>query len=157
MSKQINYYMDKKTECDFIRFAYDNSFVFIRWDDGTMVNPLEDNSLFYFITKEIYFPFLKFRNDAVDVLNCLVIEYTRNNIIENKKTVTRGRLYISDAYKESEYYEYMNDFNNDYNQLRKWIKANVPNQYFINGGIKQKEYISDSMLVYSKREYKFRS
>ena len=157
MSKQINYYMDKKTECDFIRFVYDNSFVFIRWSDGTVVNPLEDKSLFYFITKDIYFPFLKFRNDAVDVLNCLVIEYTRNNIIENKKTVTRGRLYISDAYKESEYSEYKNDFNNDYNQLRKWIKANVPNQYFINGGIKQKEYISDSMLVYSEREYKFHS
>ena len=59
MSKQINYYMDKNTENEFINYIYDNSFVFINWLDGTLVNPNEDNSLFYFITKEEYLPFLK--------------------------------------------------------------------------------------------------
>lgn len=157
MSKQINYYMDKETELNFIKYVYDNAFIFIKWSDGNLVNPYDDKSLFYYITREIYLPFLKFRNNAVDVLNCLVIEYTRNNIIENKKIVTRGRLYISDAYKENEYSAYMNDFNGDYNKLKKWIKTNVPNQYYINNGIKQKDYISDNMLVYSKKEYKFRA
>jgi len=147
--------MDKKTEQEFIRFIYDNSFVFIKWSDGTLVNPHEDTSLFYFITREKYLPFLKYRNNAVDVLDCLVIEYTRGNIIENKKIVTRGRLYISDAYKENEYSAYMHDFNDDYNTLKKWIKKNVPNQYYINNGLKQKEYISDSMLEYSEKGYKF--
>ncbi len=156
MSRQINYYMDKKTECDFIKFIYDNSFVFIKWSDGTLVDPYDDNSLFYFITRDKYLPFLKFRNNAVDILNCLVIEYTRNNIIENKKLITRGRLYISDAYKENEYSEYMKDFVDDYNKLNNWIKSNVPNQYFLNNGIKQKEYITDDMMIYSNKEYKFR-
>ena len=155
MSKQINYYMDKKNESDFIKFIYDNSFVFIKWSDGTLVNPCEDDSLFYYITREKYLPFLKFRNNAVDDLHCLVIEYTRNNIIENKKIVTGGRLYISNAYKDNEYSEYANEFNNDYTILKKWIKTNVPYQSFINNGFEQKEYISDSMLVYSEKEYSF--
>ena len=155
MSKQISFYMDKKTESDFIRFVYDNSFVFIKWSDGTLVNPVEDDSLFCFITRDRYLPFLKFRNGAVDGLHCLVIEYTRNNIIENKKTVTGGRLYISDAYREDEYSEYMKDFADDYNRLKKWIKLNVPYQYYINKGVKQKEYISDDMLLYSDQEYQF--
>ena len=149
--------MDKQTEQDFIKFVYDNSFVFIKWSDGTLVNPCEDKSLSYFITREIYLPFLKYRNNAVDVLHSLVIEYTRNNVIENKKIVTRGRLYISDACKENEYVAHKNDFNDDYNKFTKWIKSNVPNQYFINNGLKQKEYINDSMLVYSEKGYKFQA
>lgn len=157
MSKQINYYMDKKTEREFIRFIFDNSLVFINWFDGALANPNEDNSLFYYITRANYLPFLKYRNNAVDILHSLVIEYTRNNIIENKQTVTRGRLYISDSYKENEFSVYMNDFISDYNTLKKWIKNNVPNQCFMNNGIKQKEYISDSMLVYSEKDYKFQA
>lgn len=157
MSKQIDYYMDKMTEQDFIQYAYDNSFVFINWFDGTIVNPYEDKNISLFITRDIYLPFLKFRHGAVDVLNSLVIEYTRNNIIENKKIITGGRIYISDAYREKEYDLYMNDFIDDFNKLKKWIKVNVKNQFYTNNGIKQKGYITDAMLEYSVKEYSFQA
>lgn len=157
MSKQINYYMDKNAEKDFIEYIYDNSFMFINWYDGTIINPYEDNSLFYFITREKYLPYLKFRNNAVDVLHCLVIEYARNNIIEDKKIVTRGRIYISDAYKDKQYSVYTKDFVNDYNTLKNWIKNHIPYQNYNNMDKIYKEYICDSMLKYSENNYRFQA
>lgn len=149
--------MDKNAEKDFIEYIYDNSFMFINWYDGTIINPYEDNSLFYFITREKYLPYLKFRNNAVDVLHCLVIEYARNNIIEDKKIVTRGRIYISDAYKDKQYSVYTKDFVNDYNTLKNWIKNHIPYQNYNNMDKIYKEYICDSMLKYSENNYRFQA
>ena len=155
MSKQINYYMDKNTEHKFIQFALDNGLIFVKWSDGSKVNPFEDNSLFFFLTRDEYLSFMKFTSYSVDDFHSLVIEFSRNNIIEEKKIVTRGRIYISDVYKEKTVYT--NRFIEDYNVLCKWIKKNVPYQNYTNKGKIQKEYISDSMLIYSEKNYHFQA
>ena len=85
MSKQINNFMDKETEERFIQFVQDTGFYFIDWNDGKIVNPYEEKKLFYYIISEKYIKLLEYKNDTVDSLNCLVIEYIRNNILEEKK------------------------------------------------------------------------
>jgi len=157
MSKQINYFMDKETEERFIQFVQDTGFYFIDWNDGKIVNPYEEKKLFYYIISEKYIKLLEYKNDTVDSLNCLVIEYIRNNIIEEKKIITRGRIYISNAYKDERFFNYSGEFLKDYNMLYKWIKKNVPCQNYSSRGVIQKEYISDSMLVYSEKEYFFQA
>lgn len=157
MSRQINFYMDKTTECQFIQYIKNSGYIFIRRTDGIIVDPYNDKSLFFFIIQEQYLPFLKFRNSSVDVLNSLGIEYTRNNIIEDKKIVTRGRIYISDAYKDKQFSNYMNEFIKKYNELKSWIKKHVPYQNYNNMGKIYKEYICDSMLTYSENNYRFQA
>ncbi len=157
MSRQINYYMGKKEETQFIQFVLGNNLIFINRNDGTKVNPLEDKGLFYCITKEAYLSLLTFRNNAVDILHSLVIEYSKNNVIEDKSIVTRGRIYISDACRESKYLAYADDFVKDYSLLSNWIKKNIPFQEYVNLGKIQKTYISDSMLAFSDRNYRFQA
>jgi hypothetical protein len=147
--------MDKEAETAFIRYVLDCGLVFIRDTDGTIVNPCEDTSWFYCITRKEYLPLLKFRNNFVDVLGCLVIEYRRNTIIEEEERVTGGRIYISDACKEEQYSNYTKSFIDDYNKLKKWIRAHVPYQSYVRNGYETKEYISDSMLIYAERQYFF--
>ena len=158
MSRQINFYMDKTTELQFIQFVKDSGFIFITRSDGINVNPYDDKDLFLFIIREKYLPFLRFKNNSVDVLNSLGIEYRRNNIIEDKKIVTGGRIYICDAYKDEKYSIYMEEFVKDYNKLKDWIKKHVPYQNYYNmGKIKNKVYICDSMLTYSENNYRFQA
>ena len=158
MSRQINFYMDKTTELQFIRFVKNSGLIFLRRLDGITVDPYDDKDLFLFIIREKYLPFLKYRNNSVDVLNSLGIEYRRNNIIEDKKIVTGGRLYICDVYKDEKYSTYMEDFVNDFNKLKDWVKKHVPYQNYNNmGKIKNKVYICDSMLKYSENNYRFQA
>ncbi len=158
MSRQINFYMDKTTEFQFIQFIKNSGFIFVRRSDGITVDPCDDKDLFLFIIREKYLQFLKFRNNSVDVLNSLGIEYRRNNIIEDKKIVTGGRIYICDAYKDEKYSIYMEDFVKDYNKLKGWIIKRVPYQNYYNmGKIKNKVYICDSMLMYSENNYRFQA
>lgn len=156
MSRQINFYMDKTTEFQFIQFIKNNGFIFIRRSDGKIIDPCENNDLFLFIIREKNPSILQYSCGSVDVLNSLGIEYKRNNIIENKKIVTGGRLFISDAYKDEKYSLYMEEFLKDYNKLKNWIKKHVPYQkYYHLGKLQDKEYICDSMLMYAEKDYRF--
>ncbi len=157
MSKQINYYMDKETEILFIRYIRDNGFIFLKFADGAKVNPNNDCGLIFLVTKERYHSLIEYKNKSVNVLKSLVIEYSRNNIIEDKRIVTKGRIYISDAYKEPQFASYRDSLISDYNLLYKWIKKNVPFQTYNNMGKIQKEYISDGMLSYSEANYHFQA
>ena len=55
MSRQINFYMDKTTEFQFIQFIKNNGFIFIRRSDGKIIDPCENNDLFLF-TKTSHTP-----------------------------------------------------------------------------------------------------
>ena len=154
MSRQINFYMDKKTEEQFLHFVINNGFiVFDRY--GKQLDILECKDTFVFLTKINYISYVKYRNDNIDILNSLAIELTRSNIDKDRQRVKRGRLYISDACKELQYIDYMNDFIKNYNILYRWIKKYIPYQYYKNKGVQLKGYINDTMLEYSEKGYQF--
>ena len=111
--------------------------------------------LFPYITKEEFLPLLRFRNNCIDVMDCLVIEMVRNNVIDEEKVVTGGRIYISDAYKEVRYQAYADDFIAGYEKLHRWIKKNIPKQTYLNGEKELKGYISNGMIKYSREGYRF--
>lgn len=154
MSKQINFYMDKDTECRFINFIIENDYVVID-NNGNILDIQHCNDLNILITKKTYLSNIEYKYDTVDVLKSLVIDYMRNNIIEEKKCVTRGRLWIGNACNKLHYSSYGNTFKEDYSNLCKWIKKNVPKQFFYNRGIQEKGYISDGLLLYSEKGYQF--
>ena len=84
MSKQINYYMDKNTEKQFLQFIYNNKYIVID-KHGKELDILICKEKSVFLTKANYLPYLKYRYDIVDVLNSLVIELARSDIDEEKK------------------------------------------------------------------------
>lgn len=154
MGRQINFYMDRKTEEKFQEYILSQDFLIISQDriENIVVNDLfySKNGLFITIKEELpnivveKYPLRTY----IDVYRLNVIEYFRTTVeYEEKKYFGRGRIYVVASY-----------FNNDgkilhkniklikaYEKLVRWIKKNCPMTEFMQDGYNEKAYMSSEI------------
>lgn len=165
MGKQINFYIDKTVEDEFMKQIFSQGFVLIAedLDNKKLVtfNDLETtNSQMYilYLYKKDFGPIVtdvecEYR---LDYLRSPVIEFTRTLIKREKKLIIKGRIWL-----ESKFYDMNGEVVNkdpgltkEYNSLVKWIKKNVPLQDISKGDFIVKEYITKSIKVIADSGFK---
>ena len=92
----------------------------------------------------------------IDQITSPVIEFTRTNIVHDKKVVRRGRIWIETKHYDSsgELVEKKEEFVKDYNRLARWIKKNVPFREIPKGDFIVKEYTNDELMELVKQGYR---
>lgn len=148
MGRQINFYMDKKTEEEFIAYL-EESFLLV--DSNNKMYKNEERTYLYYCYKEDYGE-LVFRNDngKIDSYKSPVIEFIRTRLLEEKKQIGRGRIWIG---YEGEYDKKL--LLKDYQKIVRWIKKNVPNQEYKNIDMVRRAYISNDLLNLGEEGYHF--
>lgn len=161
MGRQINFYMDRKTEEEFQEFILGQGLI--------IVSEFVDNEM---IVNDIFYKKYKIyimRSKDIDNLNVrklkdgrchidenvsCVIEYS-NTIIEKEiKKIFCGRIYVIAVYfNENEEKVYKDEeFLKIYDKLVRWIKKNCPMTKFVQDGYNKKEYISNGIKEMVEKE-----
>lgn len=156
MGRQINFYMDRETEQNFLQYLGEEGYTVLLEDlQELSVEEPAKRPWWVMIYKEAYGkPICNGETDTADVDRSPVIEFIRTRVNEEKKCIQRGRLWIS---MENEFAdEKARDlFLKDYNRLVRWLKKNIPNQEYQNNGCVQKGLISDSLRDYGEKGYRY--
>jgi len=153
MGKQINFYMSKDVEDEFIEYLKQNNFIFLITDfeSNKIINTYgkTDNSSKLYLFKEVYGD-ITMQEGVLSRLNTIkspVIEFRRTIIKEDKKKILRGRIWVSNQYYDD--YGTIIKKNpqliQDYNSLVRWIKKHVPYQEIKKDEYSVKEYVNDEM------------
>jgi len=153
MGKQINFYMSKDVEDEFIEYLKQNNFMFLITDfeSNKIINTYgkTDNSSKLYLFKEVYGD-ITMQEGVLSRLNTIkspVIEFRRTIIKEDKKKILRGRIWVSNQYYDD--YGTIIKKNpqliQDYNSLVRWIKKHVPYQEIKKDEYSVKEYVNDEM------------
>lgn len=156
MGKQINFYIEKELEEKLIQQIFNEGFVIVAEDLDNKVLVTYDE--FQKINPKVYIMYL-YKKDfgklvidkdcefRLDSLRSPIIELTRTLIKNDKKIVTRGRLWIETKYYDGNGGIILKDsiLTKEYNSLVKWIKRNVPNQEVMKGEYIIKEYVTDNI------------
>ncbi len=165
MGKQINFYIEKELEEKLIQQLFNEGFVIVAedldnkelvtYDEFQKVNPKV--YIMYLYKKE--FGKLIIDKECEFRLDCLrspIIELTRTLIKNDKKIVTRGRLWVETKYYDENGEIILKDsiLTKEYNSLVKWVKKNVPYQEVMKGEYVIKEYITDNMKSLAESGFK---
>nr|WP_314458959.1 hypothetical protein [uncultured Clostridium sp.] len=154
MGKQINFYIEKEFEEKLIQQIFNEGFVIVAEDlDEKMLVTYDE---FQKVNPKVYIMYLYKKNFGklvidkdcefrLDSLRSPIIELTRTLIKNDKKIVTRGRLWVETKYYDENGEIILKDsiLTKEYNSLVKWIKKNVPNQEVMKGEYIIKEYVTD--------------
>lgn len=160
MGRQINYYIDKKTEYEFAKFLFTKDFNIIFEDVKNKeiyfckniqdYDKLKDLKCELFIYKDSY-EIEKYINKSnyrrIDSTISPVIEFTRTFIIEEEKKIVRGRLWYETKYfnENGELVAKDERILKEFNSLVKWIKKNVLYTTIMECGYPVKEYITEEI------------
>ena len=153
MGKQINFYMSKDVEDEFIEYLKQNNFIFLITDfeSNKIINTYgkTDNSSKLYLFKEVYGD-ITMQEGVLSRLNTIkspIIEFRRTIIKEDKKKILRGKIWVSNQYYDD--YGTIIKKNpqliQDYNSLVRWIKKHVPYQEIKKDEYSVKEYVNDKM------------
>lgn len=156
MGRQINYYIDRKVENQFIKFVFENGFSILEEDlKNERINIYKDYLTFktsqnkFFLYKKSYGDIKDINNFKfkIDFIISPVIEFTRTVVIENEKKIVRGRLWYEPKYflENGELYSKDQSILKDFSMLVRWLKKNVLYTEIIEGGYPIKEYITDEI------------
>lgn len=163
MGRQINFYMNKTIETDFIEFVMHSGFIML-WEDvinkqcKKIVDISNDNerSWLLILYKEEYGELIHENQywDRINRIKSPIIEFTKTGIDKNKNSIRQGRIWIgSDCVFNSEESKTM--FIKDYNKLVRWIKKNVPYQEYYHNNHTAKGYINDDIKLLVEKGYRF--
>lgn len=156
MSKQINFYIENEIEENLIQQLFNEGFVIVSEDlDNKELVTYEE---FQKVNSKAYIMYL-YKKDfgkliidkecefRLDFLRSPIIELTRTLIKNDKKIITRGRLWVETKYYDENGKMIIKDSNltKEYNSLVKWIKTNVPFQEVTKGEYVIKEYITENI------------
>ena len=140
MGRQINFYMNKKIEEQFIEFIRKQQFDIVD-PMGNIVSDYKNTwRLFLYNPKYGQLIYVD-SNKIVDYNNIPVIEFQRTYIDASK--MREGRLYISSYIKFTDE-ETKKLFIKDYNALVRFIRKKIPYQQPFDGGTKR--YICDDLV-----------
>lgn len=156
MGRQINFYMSKKVQAEFIEFLEQSNFLYVDYYVDKTVHPVFEDVYSVYLYKEVYGELRKKQDDKVyDSLIGPVIEFKKSMIKEDTKKIIRGRLWMTDWYYDEEGNKVKkNDWlTKDYEKLVRWVKKNVPYQEYNNKGYILKEYINDEIIELQKEGY----
>lgn len=153
MGKQINFYMSKDVEDEFIEQLKQNNFIFLITDfeNNKIIDThgKTDNSSKLYLFKEVYGN-ITMQEGMLSRLNTIkspIIEFRRTIIKEDKKIILRGRIWVSNQYYDEcgTIIKKNPQLMQDYNSLVRWIKKYVPYQEIKKDECLVKEYINDEM------------
>jgi len=156
MGRQINFYMSEKVQTEFIEFLEQNNFLYVDYYVDKTVHPSCKDEYMVYLYKEAYGELVKKFDDTVyDNSHGPVIEYSKTLIREDKKTITRGRLWMTDWYFDEAGNKVKKNelLTKDYEKLVRWIKKHVPYQVYNHKGYMLKEYINDEVIELQKQGY----
>lgn len=148
MGKQINFYMSKSIQMNFIQYLEQNQFLFLDNKLTEIDQVGSDDVLSMYLYKLNYGEiFMKQENImSMDCIRSPVIQFNKTIIREEQKKVLRGRLWISNQYYDKNgVYHKKNALLKDYILLNGWIKKNVPYQEIKKGEYYIKEYANDEL------------
>jgi len=162
MGKQINFYMSKDVEAEFIEYLKQNNFIFLHIDfkNNKIIDTHGEtnNSSALYLFKEVYGDIIM-QEGVLSRLNTIkspVIELRRTIIKEDKKMIHRGRIWVS-----NQYYDELGiiikknpQLIQDYNLLVRWIKKHVPYQEIKKEEHSVKEYVNDEMKQLGEKGFK---
>ena len=158
MGRQINFYMSEEVQAEFIDFLKQNGFVYFDSRENKVENIADKKYYAVYLYKESYGEFCgKKNNRNINDYDDPIIQFCKTLINPEAKTLTRGRLWMTDWYfneagnkvKKSEL------LTKDYEKLVRWVKKHVPYQEYEQKGYILKEYISDEVIELQKQGYTF--
>lgn len=151
MGKQINFYMSKTTQRDFVEFLKQNNFLFLNRDSAVIDDISFDNISTVYLYKRDYGNIIRHQSDIkdLDIIKSSIIEFSKTRILKEKKKILRGRLWISTQYYDENNMIIKKEgvIIKDYQRLVRWIKKNVPYQNIQKGEYYVKEYASDELVA----------
>ena len=170
MGRQINFYMDKEKEDEFVKYAFEKDFYVIEENipkkEKNIYKTFKDykrESLSYelYFCKNINVSKIMFtKSGRIDYSSSPIIEFTKTFIYSNsnENIIKIGRIWYE--------YKYINNNNQfiikdeqllkDYYILVEWIRKNVPRRNFVyggnldSGGWIAKECITEKMIKINK-------
>lgn len=159
MSKQINFYMSKKIQEEFIEFLKMNSFMFLDTSAKSINEINLENISSLYLYKHNYGNIIMNSTNLriMDSIKSPIIQYKKTIIKENQKHVLRGRLWMANQYYDDSGYVISKEemLLKDYRMLVCWIKKNVPYQKIKKGDHYIKEYVSDELKELQEKEFIF--
>lgn len=152
MGKQINFYMSKVTQGDFIEFLKQNNFLFLTRNSAVIDDISFDDISTVYLYKQDYENIIRHQSDVIDldIIKSSIIEFSKTRILKEEKKILRGRLWISTQYDDDEDNMIIRKEEliiKDYQRLVRWIKKNVPYQNIQKGKYYVKEYASDELVA----------
>ncbi|MHB0935460.1 MAG: hypothetical protein ACYDCO_11535 [Armatimonadota bacterium] len=173
MGKQINFFVDQETEEAFLRFVFENDFLFVEYyfspDDRPIVyNTIDEyrsaETTMCFFYRPEFGELVTVRSDYNGKLYVVqpvspVIEFIRTNVDHSQRTIRRGRIWIATQWYDANdqpVYQYP-ELMKDYGRFAGWLKKHAPyrdtdrvTRKRSNGETYEyvyKEYITDTMLA----------
>ena len=159
MGRQINFYMSETVQAEFIEFLKQNQFLYYDSRANKVENPPDKKYYAVYLYKENYGEFLRNKHDSryIDFMDGPVIEFCKTLINEEKKTITRGRLWMDSWYFNEAGNKVKKSvlLTKDYEKLVRWVKKHVPYQEYEKKGYILKEYINDEVIELQKQGYTY--
>lgn len=156
MGKQINFYMSKNVQAEFIKYLKEKHYLFLSTEAKTIYTPNSAEMYSIYLYKQEYGDVI-FEQDYVkkiDVFESPIIQFKKTTIKEEQKQVLRGRIWIADQfYEENKLVKKKDEFIRDYKDLVRWIKRNVPYQKVDEGGYIISEYINDEIKLLREKGF----
>ena len=163
MGRQINFYMDRKTEEKFQEFILKNDLLIMykNMEKNRIIytNNMDDEKFqLYFVPKKYSSKiFTKTLSNGVICLNIdssYVIEYMKTDIRKKNKKIFIGRIYVIAVYfnEKEEIVHKDEEFLKIYEKLVRWVKKNCPMTKFAQDGYDKKEYMSEEIKELIEKE-----
>lgn len=165
MGKQINFYMDKKVEDEFIKFIYKIKFEVLeeneekkRIESYKKYDEFNPKGIQLFLYKKNYGNIVKLKNCdcAINSISSPVIEFMRTIIIDCDKEIVGGRIWYEQKYynNDGELIKKNEQILKDYNMLVRWIKKNTIYTDVNNLGFTSKYYVTKEIeKILEKNNY----
>jgi hypothetical protein len=157
MGKQIEFYMDYKTQEKFFDFLMSEGMTVLLKNDVKEINIIpEPFSTDWWWSLSVYdkkIGELKIRELdngklMIDYIDSSAIEFSRTFINDDEKIIRNGRLWMEMRYydKDGQLVSKSIEFDNMYKKMVKWIKKNCPRQDIPMYNIIYKEYTSEGII-----------
>ena len=157
MGRQINFYMSKTVQQQFITYLEDNGFVFLDHYSRIMSISVLENMYNMFLYKCDYGDIVMKCDVSgiMDIIKAPVIEFNRTIVKEEQKKIIRGRIWLSHQYYDDDgnIVKKSHEIVKDYEKMTRWIKKNVPYQEIKKGKYLIKEYANDEIIDLQNQGY----
>lgn len=166
MGRQINYYMDEKTENEFIEYIFSRDFLIISEDLKNQriliynnINEVDYKQNRLYIYKRGFENIITNHNCdyKIDSIESSVIQFVKTSIRNEEKEISRGRLWFESKYygKDGEIIFKNPLLTKEYESLVRWIKKHTTYQEVNHNGYMIKDYVTNSMKKLSDEGYRF--
>lgn len=156
MGRQINYYMNKNIENEFMKYVFSKDFKIISEESVSgktivynTIDEVDQSEYYLYLYKTEFGDIINYTSGNYRIDNRIspVIEFIRTYIKDKDKEIIRGRIWFeSKYYGEDSEIIYKNPMLiKEYESLVRWIKKNVPYQEVEDRGYVFKEYISNDI------------